>query len=83
MNLRAAIVSLMLTAAMQPASAASDLTGRVLFPGLAVPGAIVTACQGDRSVSTISDDDGAFRLRHSMTARGASGGDARLRQRQP
>lgn len=40
--------------------ASSDLSGRVLFSGVAVPGATVTATRGDRSVSTLSDEDGTF-----------------------
>ena len=64
MNLSAAAVvaALLLTAAELPPRAASDLSGRVLFSGLAVPGATVTARHGDRVVSTVSDDEGAFRL---------------------
>ncbi len=42
------------------ATSSSDLSGRVVFNDLALPGATVTATKGDRSVSTISDDDGAF-----------------------
>jgi trimeric autotransporter adhesin len=48
---------------------ASDLAGRVLFAGLAVPGATVTATRRSDDpgksaapVSVVSDDDGAFRL---------------------
>jgi trimeric autotransporter adhesin len=40
----------------------SDLTGRIEFAGLAVPGAIVTATQPDRSVTAASADDGTFRI---------------------
>jgi hypothetical protein len=40
----------------------SDLSGRVLFSGLAVPGATVTARRGDRLVTTLTDDEGAFRF---------------------
>jgi hypothetical protein len=45
-----------------PISAAADLSGRVLFSGLGVPGATVTAKRGDRTVTTVSDDEGAFRV---------------------
>jgi hypothetical protein len=46
----------------------SDLAGRVLFAGLAVPGATVTATRrsndatANAPVSAVSDDDGTFRL---------------------
>src|SRR4029453_16686634 len=40
----------------------SDFSGRVLFSGVAVPGATVIATRVDRSISTISDEDGAFRF---------------------
>jgi len=42
--------------------ASTDFSGRVLFSGVAVPGATVIATRGDRSISTISDEDGAFRF---------------------
>src|SRR5262249_47505601 len=42
--------------------AASDLSGRVLFSGLGVPGATVTATRGERTLSTAADDDGGFTL---------------------
>jgi len=40
----------------------SDVTGRVLYAGAAVPGATVTAAQGARVLTTTSDADGAFRF---------------------
>lgn len=40
----------------------ADLSGRVLFSGVAVPGATVTAIRGDRSVATVSDEEGTFRF---------------------
>ena len=43
-----------------PASAATDYFGRVTFGGLAVPGATVTAVQGDQHVVTVTDQDGVF-----------------------
>jgi hypothetical protein len=51
---------LALAAAAHPATAASELAGRVVFSGLPVPGAIVTATGGDRTVVTSSDEAGAF-----------------------
>jgi hypothetical protein len=64
MNLSATAVvaSLMLAAAAQPARATGDLSGRVLFSDLPVPGATVTATRSDRTVATVSDDEGAFRF---------------------
>jgi trimeric autotransporter adhesin len=58
----AVLAGLLLAAASTRAFTASDLSGRVLFSGLPVPGATVTATRGDRVVSTVSDDDGAFRF---------------------
>ncbi len=40
--------------------AASDLSGHVLFNGIGVPGATVTATQGDHAVVVTTDDDGTF-----------------------
>lgn len=57
----AVIAGLMATAAGHPV-AASDLSGRVIFSGLAVPGATVTATRDQHSVKTVSDDTGAFRF---------------------
>jgi hypothetical protein len=56
------VVSVALATAAQPARPAAGLSGRVLFSGLAVPGATVTARHGDRAVATVSDDEGAFRF---------------------
>jgi hypothetical protein len=42
--------------------AAAVLTGRILFAGLPVPGAVITASHGERVVTTTSDVDGVFRL---------------------
>jgi trimeric autotransporter adhesin len=41
-------------------AAASPYRGVVTFGGLPLPGATVTATQGTKSVSTVSDQDGAF-----------------------
>ena len=61
MNTVAAVVAgLALATAAPPAFAASELSGRVLFAGAAVPGATVTATRSDRTVATVSDDEGAF-----------------------
>ena len=42
--------------------AVPDLQGRVVFSGLAVPGASVSATQAGRALSTTSDEDGTFRF---------------------
>jgi hypothetical protein len=42
--------------------AASDLSGRVVFNTVGVPGATVTAVQGDHRLTTTSDADGGFRF---------------------
>jgi hypothetical protein len=44
------------------ASGASDLSGRVVFHDVAVPGASVTASRSGRAVTTVTDEDGAFRF---------------------
>jgi len=44
------------------ALAAAVLTGRILFSGLPVPGAVVTASHGAHVITTSSDGDGVFRL---------------------
>lgn len=41
----------------------TDLHGRIGFAGLAVPGAVVTATLDPHIVSTVSGDDGTFRIR--------------------
>jgi len=44
------------------AVAAADHFGRVVFNGLPVPGATVTASQGDQKLTTVTDQDGVFHL---------------------
>ena len=44
------------------AVAAADYFGRVSFNGLPVPGATVTATQRDQQLTTVTDQDGVFRL---------------------
>jgi hypothetical protein len=39
---------------------ASDHNGIVTYRGLPVPGAVVTAIQGDRKIATSTDDDGTY-----------------------
>jgi trimeric autotransporter adhesin len=54
------VLIVMLATAGHGAGAPSDLTGNVLFSNLPVPGATVTATQGARTASTVSDEAGAF-----------------------
>jgi hypothetical protein len=42
---------------------ASDHNGFVTYHGLPVPGAVVTAIQGDRRLATSTDDDGTYAFR--------------------
>lgn len=58
----ALVAGFVLATAAQPSPVASDLSGRVLYSGLAVPGATVTARRGDRTLTAISSDEGAFRF---------------------
>ena len=41
-------------------ASAAGLAGRVVFGDLPVPGATVTASKGDRQVTTVTDEQGAF-----------------------
>src|SRR5262245_7157072 len=52
----------LLTAGERAAFAASDYFGQVTFNGLAVPGATVTAAQGETKVAATTDQDGIFLL---------------------
>ena len=58
----AIVVAVTLAIAAQTPSTPDDLSGRILFAGQAVPGATVTATQGDRTVATVSNDEGVFRF---------------------
>ena len=62
MKILAALTVVLVCAASLSVTAAADLSGRVLFNSLPVPGATVTASRVPRSVVTTTDDDGAFRL---------------------
>ena len=44
------------------AGAAAERAGQVTFAGLPLPGATVTATQGDRKVTTVSDQQGIYRF---------------------
>jgi hypothetical protein len=53
-------LGLVIPAQISPVPA--ELSGRILFSGLPVPGATVTATHGDRAATTVSGADGAFRI---------------------
>ena len=57
-----AVLQLAIAAGQAQAPPSASLSGRVLFSGLPVPGAAVTAERGDRKIATVSGDDGEFRL---------------------
>src|SRR5215216_1594298 len=41
---------------------ASDHTGKVTLTGVSIPGATVTAKQGDRTIATITDQNGIYKF---------------------
>ena len=51
-----------LACAVRIALAAGEQQGQVTFTGLPVPGATVTATQGDQKIVATSNEDGAYRL---------------------
>jgi hypothetical protein len=61
-RLRAAVCLAAFLCGMVPTSvlAASERAGQVTFGGVAVPGATVTATQGDKTLVTTTDPSGAF-----------------------
>lgn len=62
MKVLAALTVVFVCAASQLLNAAADVSGRVLFTGLAVPGASVTASRNGHDVAALTDDDGVFTL---------------------
>ena len=58
----ALLVCAAVTTGPQQTPAAHDITGRVTFRGAAVPGAVITATKSDRTITTISDGRGDFRV---------------------
>ena len=58
-TLRGALLALLLSVATL---GASDHTGKVTLTGVSIPGAIVTAKQGDKTLSTITDQGGVYRF---------------------
>jgi hypothetical protein len=61
-HIRFVIWLVVVVAAARAVVAASTHYGQVTFSGLPVPGATITATQGDRQVVTVSDQDGIYRL---------------------
>ncbi len=45
--------------------AASEYRGVVTFGGLPLPGATITATQGTKKLTAVSDQDGAYQVRRS------------------
>ena len=58
--LRGALIVLVLSVATL--RAASDHAGKVTLTGVSIPGATVTAKQGDKSVATITDQNGVYKF---------------------
>src|SRR5687767_8637061 len=59
---RWSLVAVAVALRVAAAVAASDQRGQVLFNGLPVPGATITAVQGEKKIVAVSDDEGAYRL---------------------
>lgn len=62
MKFAAVLTLVVLCAATQFLGAAGDVAGRVLFNGLAVPGAMVSATGPGKPAATLSDEDGNYRF---------------------
>lgn len=60
MKFAAALTIALVCAAAQWVSAASEMSGRVLFNGLGVPGATITVAGAGKTISTISNEEGSF-----------------------
>ena len=58
-SFRAALIVLLLSAVTLRAS---DHTGKVTLTGVSIPGATVTAKQGEKSIATISDQNGIYKF---------------------
>jgi hypothetical protein len=57
-----ALVVVLLPLFARPGLAASDYSGQVAFAGVPIPGATVTATQGEQRIATITDRDGVYRF---------------------
>src|SRR3972149_9242925 len=62
MKWHAGSVVLLLVLAARPAGAASPYPGQVPSGGVPIPGATVTATQGETTVRTITDREGLYRF---------------------
>ena len=60
--MRAWLIAFALLFSAHAGLAATDHFGRVTFGGLPVPGATVTASQGDQRLATVTDQEGVFHL---------------------
>src|SRR4030095_7903748 len=59
---RGLIAFLIVILAFSPVLSATEHYGQVSFTGLAVPGALVTATQGDKQIVTTTDQNGVYRF---------------------
>jgi hypothetical protein len=57
-----ALLAVLLPLFARAGIAASDYSGQVAFAGVPIPGATVTATQGDNIIATITDKDGVYRF---------------------
>ena len=60
--LRVALIAVALTIGAHHVLAAPEYSGQVIFGGLPVPGATVTAVSGDKQLVTATDEQGVFKL---------------------
>src|SRR5262245_2691233 len=60
--MRAWLAAIVVAVCVPPAVIAASHNGHVVFGGVPVPGATVTATHGDRRSVTATDPDGAYRL---------------------
>ncbi len=61
-SVAAATIACMLVSAAPPVRAASEHRGQVAFGTVPVPGATITASQGDKQVVTSTDQEGVYRF---------------------
>src|SRR5580700_2033952 len=60
--LRVTLIAVALTIDAHHVLAAPEYSGQVIFGGLPVPGATVTAVSGDKQLVTATDEEGVFKL---------------------
>ncbi len=58
----AVVAAVVLLLGAAPAATAAEQAGQVLFGGQGVPGATITATQGEKKVVTVSDREGVYRF---------------------